>query len=297
VPGKAKKDAPFVVAIVPARYASTRFPGKPLVDLRGRPMIAHVVERVAATPSVTRVVVATDDERIAAAARAPGVDVVMTAPELPSGTDRIAQALERMRLPRSPHLVLNVQGDEPLIDPDDLDALVVGTLRAGTPMGTLARPLVDLERARRPEVVKVVVGQEGRALYFSRALIPFDRDAVDRDAFEPAAPAAPDAPVRYPPALPWQHVGVYAFRPDALARFTKLAPTPLERTEKLEQLRAIEHGLAITIVPCVSEAPSLAIDVPDDVPAVLAALDALEAEDDPTDDDPTEDPSSEESHA
>lgn len=292
MPGKGKKDAPFVVAIVPARYASTRFPGKPLVDLRGRPMIAHVVERVAATPSVTRVVVATDDERIAAAARAPGVDVVMTAPELPSGTDRVAQALERMRLPRSPHLVLNVQGDEPLIDPDDLDALVVGTLRAGTPMGTLARPLVDLERARRPEVVKVVVGQEGRALYFSRALIPFDRDASE-PVSEPAAPAAP---VRYPPALPWQHVGVYAFRPDALARFTKLAPTPLERTEKLEQLRAIEHGLAITIVPCVSEAPSLAIDVPDDVPAVLAALDALESEFDDNADE-TDDPSSEETHA
>jgi 3-deoxy-manno-octulosonate cytidylyltransferase (CMP-KDO synthetase) len=286
VPGKAKKDAPFVVAIVPARYASTRFPGKPLVDLRGRPMIAHVVERVAATPSITRVVVATDDERVAAAARAPSVDVVMTAPELPSGTDRVAQALERMRLPRSPHLVLNVQGDEPLVDPDDLDALVVGTLRAGTPMGTLARPLVDLERARRPEVVKVVVGQEGRALYFSRALIPFDRDAA----------SAPDAALRYPPALPWQHVGVYAYRPDALARFTKLAPTPLERTEKLEQLRALEHGLAITIVPCVSEAPSLAIDVPEDVPAVLAALDALEADvvDDDIDD-PA--PSLEESHA
>lgn len=238
-----------VWAVIPARYASTRFPGKPLAPLAGRPMIQHVVERAARTPSVSRVLVATDDARIAEAVQAFGGEAAMTG-EAATGTDRIAQAVAAEAARGSaPDWVLNVQGDEPLIDPADLERLVAGLLGVpGAEMGTLVHPLQDEVELQDPHVVKAVLDRQGRALYFSRAPIPYARSAAG--------------------ALGWRHLGVYLYRADFLERFRSLAPTPLSEREQLEQLRALENGHAIHCF----EARSLGFGV--DVPADLARAEA-----------------------
>jgi 3-deoxy-manno-octulosonate cytidylyltransferase (CMP-KDO synthetase) len=230
-----------VVAAIPARWGSTRFPGKALARIAGVPMIAHVVRRALAAESVDHVLVATDDARVAAAAEAAGAEAVMTG-EHPSGTDRIAAALAGGS---DWELVVNVQGDEPLLSGANIDALVAGMRRAPEfGIATLCRPLAP-DRVEDPNAVKVVRDGGGRALYFSRSPVPFPRD---RAAAEPL----------------WRlHLGIYGFRPEALSRFVALPPSPLERAEGLEQLRALENGFAILVLDAPDDA--FGVDTPEDL--------------------------------
>jgi 3-deoxy-manno-octulosonate cytidylyltransferase (CMP-KDO synthetase) len=214
-----------VAIIIPARFGASRLPGKPLADIHGKPLVAHVVERARQASGVDVVVVATDDERIAAAARTAGAEVVVTGPA-ETGTDRVAMAARAM-LPR-PTMVVNLQGDEPLIEPAAIEALVHAMDEGGSEMATMARPL-EAGEWERPEVVKVVTDRSGHALYFSRASIPARR--------EPG-----------PSPLARAHVGMYAYTPAFLERFAALQPGRLEREERLEQLRALEHGFRIRVV-------------------------------------------------
>lgn len=237
------------VAVIPARFASERFPGKPLADIAGVPMIVRVC-RQAAKARLDAVYVATDDERIAHVVRGAGFAAVMTSPACASGSDRVAEVVRGLAEPVG--VVVNVQGDEPLVDPRDIDALVDATVAHPEAIGTLARPLTDPERFTNPNVVKVVRAPSGRALYFSRGPIPYGLDGASDGAL--------------------QHVGLYAYHPGVLARFTALAPTPLERRERLEQLRALENEIPIHVTMCVSDRPSIGVDVPSDVEAVLEAL-------------------------
>jgi 3-deoxy-manno-octulosonate cytidylyltransferase (CMP-KDO synthetase) len=214
-----------VAIIIPARFGASRLPGKPLADIHGKPLVARVVERACQANGIDIVVVATDDGRIAEAARRAGAEVVLTGPA-ETGTDRVAMAA-RVLLPR-PSLVVNLQGDEPLIEPAAIEALVHAMDEGGPEMATMARPLVAGEW-ERPEVVKVVTDLSGNALYFSRAPIPARR--------EPG-----------PPPLARAHVGMYAYTAAFLERFAALEPGRLEREERLEQLRALEHGFRIRVV-------------------------------------------------
>ncbi|HUJ76013.1 MAG TPA: 3-deoxy-manno-octulosonate cytidylyltransferase [bacterium] len=247
---------PLVWAVIPARYASTRFPGKPLVPLAGKPMIQHVVERTRRTPGVSRVLVATDDERIRQAVLAFGGEAVLTG-EHPTGTDRIHEAVQRESARRqAPHYVLNVQGDEPLVSPDDLQALIAGLLALPQGrLGTLVHALRSEEEARDPNVVKAVLDGQGRALYFSRAPIPYPRGPVWPGQRAP---------------LGWRHLGVYLFRTDFLATFARLPRSPLSEREQLEQLRALEHGFPIHCFE--AQALGLGVDSPEQVPQVEALL-------------------------
>jgi len=229
------------VAVIPARWASTRFPGKPLAELSGEPMIAHVIRRAFEAATVEHVIVATDDERIARAAEAAGAEAVLTG-DCPSGTDRVAAAVvgsDRW------DVVINVQGDEPLLSGENIDVLVRGLLAApDAPMATLCRPL-DPERADDPNAVKVVRDARGRALYFSRSAIPFPREASAAAAL-------------------WRlHLGIYCFRREVLAQFVSLAPSPLERAEGLEQLRALENGISILVLD--APHPAFGVDTPEDL--------------------------------
>ena len=234
-----------VVAVIPARFASTRFPAKPLARETGKYLIQHVFERVRLTRSIDRVIVATDDDRVADAARSFGGDVAMTSPDHTSGTDRIAE-VARGLAPAESELILNVQGDEPEIDPADLDRLV-GRMQADreAPMGTLACPFPRDDSPSNPNCVKVVVNQRARALYFSRSVIPYDRDAGGTSTL----------------ATYLLHLGVYAYRREFLLKFASMPPTPLERLEKLEQLRALENGFAIAVEQV--ERASVGIDTPE----------------------------------
>jgi len=247
--------------VIPARFASTRLPGKPLADIAGQPMIV----RVAAAARRARndgIWVATDDERIVAAVERHGVDAVMTRADHPSGTDRIAEVADRLGWDDA-DIVVNVQGDEPLIDPTVVDA-VADALRddSGAAVATAAHRLEDAGDFFNPNVVKVVCDARGRALYFSRAPIPWDRDrfAVGRDAL-PADLAA------------LRHVGLYAYRVGFLRRFGQLAPAPLERSESLEQLRALWHGYPIRVVT-LDHPPAPGVDTAEDLARVRRLFDA-----------------------
>jgi 3-deoxy-manno-octulosonate cytidylyltransferase (CMP-KDO synthetase) len=234
-----------VLAVIPARYSSTRFPGKPLALLAGKPMVVHVVERAREAGCFDEVIVATDDERIGRAAALAGARPVLTGP-CRSGTDRVAEAVRE--LPGD--VVLNVQGDEPALPPENL-RLLAGFLRTHpeVPMATLALPGTLSDRDN-PNVVKVVCDLNGRALYFSRAAIPYPRNpGVD---------------------IVLRHVGLYGFQRDALLAFASWPETELERTEGLEQLRALAHGLALHVLP--ASADSIAVDRPEDIASAEAAL-------------------------
>ncbi len=234
--------APLIVGVIPARYSSTRLPGKALADIEGVPMVVRVWRQASRARALNRVVVATDDERIARAVSAVGGEAMMTASTHQSGTDRIAEVA--VRVPAD--IYVNVQGDLPFIEPADLDALVAPMrVDAGIAMATLATPIVDAAQWRNPAVVKVVCDERGNALYFSRAAIPWPRDDSG------------------PPAQARRHIGVYAYRRDLLLSFARLEPGVLERIEKLEQLRVLEHGLPIRVVASV--APSLEVDTPEDL--------------------------------
>ncbi|MCW5889810.1 MAG: 3-deoxy-manno-octulosonate cytidylyltransferase [bacterium] len=244
---------PVTVAIIPARYRSTRLPGKALADLGGRPMVCHVAERAGRARGIARVLVATDDARIADAVRAIGVEVVLTRPEHPSGTDRLAEVARGL----DADVLVNVQGDLPLLDPAMVERLAARmAAEPALPMATLASAIHDEAEWCSPHVVKVVWGADGRALYFSRAPIPHDRDGV-RGAGEPFG---------------WRHVGLYAYRRDVLLRLAALPPSPLERREALEQLRALEHGIAIGVVEWPADAPLVEVDTPADLERARALL-------------------------
>lgn len=230
-----------VVAILPARYSSTRLPGKPLLRETGRCLIQHVYEQVRKCPRLDRVIVATDDERIVEAVRAFGGEAAMTSPHHPSGTDRAAEVARALDCER----VLNVQGDEPEVDPEHLGMLI--DLLAGAEMVTLAAPFERPEEALLPQRVKVVIDRHHNALYFSRSRIPH------------AGPGSP------PPLL---HVGIYGYSRDFLLRYVTLDRTPLEQAEKLEQLRALEHGYKIK-VGLVRKASPGGIDTPEDYAAFV----------------------------
>jgi 3-deoxy-manno-octulosonate cytidylyltransferase (CMP-KDO synthetase) len=230
-----------VVAIVPARYESTRLPGKPLALIDGKPMIQHVYERTRAVDLVERVLVATDDARIAAVVRDFGGHVVMTSAAHQSGTDRIAEVAATI----DAEIVVNVQGDLPFLDADTLGA-AIALMHEDTalPMATVKTPIADAVEMANPNVVKVVTDRDGYALYFSRSPLPHWR-----------APAAG--------VLAYKHIGLYAYRRDFLLTFAHLAPTPLERAEMLEQLRALEWGFRIRV----AETPTagLEVDTPEDL--------------------------------
>lgn len=231
-----------IVGVIPARFSSTRLPGKALVDIEGVAMVVRVWRRTAGARALSRVVVATDDERIASAVAAAGGEAMMTSPGHRSGTDRIAEVAARVPA----GIYVNVQGDLPFIDPADLDALAAPmSADADIAMATLATPIMDAGEWHNPNVVKVVCDERGDALYFSRAPIPWPREGA------------------VPPVEALRHIGVYAYRRDFLLRFAELRPGVLEALEKLEQLRALERGFRIRVVASV--APSLEVDTAEDL--------------------------------
>ena len=245
--------------VVPARYASTRLPGKPLADLGGRPMVVRVVE-AALRSGADDVVVATDDPRVFAAVEAAGHPVLMTSPDHPSGTDRIAEVATRMGW-ADDTIVVNVQGDEPLIDPTLIRNVADALSRdEGAAIATAAHPFDDADTFFDPNAVKVVTAASGRALYFSRAPIPWHRDGLA--ASRTSLPA--DFVCR-------RHIGLYAYRVHFLHRFASLAPAPIEQWESLEQLRALWHGFAIQVVDC-EQAPLPGVDTPADLERVRALM-------------------------
>ena len=261
IQGEAPSNAMSVVVIIPARYASTRLPGKALAEINGKPMIVHVLRRAELARGVDRVLVATDDERIAVAVEREGGEALMTSPHHASGTDRIAEVASNL----SVDVIVNVQGDLPMLEPGYIEAAVAalepaseasGEAAPPTPsMSTLATPLAAGE-AERTQVVKVVRDRFGDALYFSRSPIPW--------GVKPEDGVAGEAPV----AL--RHIGLYAYRRPFLLGIAKLAPTPLERAERLEQLRVLEHGQSIRVALVDSSPAMVEVDTPEDLERVRA---------------------------
>ena len=235
-----------VLCIIPARYASTRLPGKPLRDIAGKPMIVRVYERALQARLVQDVVVATDDERIRAAVEAHGGRAVMTRADHATGTDRLAEVAARMT---DYDLIINVQGDEPLIEPSVIDALVEPFLADETlTMATAKTEIMDGAEQENPNNVKVITDKSGNALYFSRARIPY---------------------ARVPGAKVYKHIGIYAYRRDFLLAYARMAQTPLELSESLEQLRALENGYRIRVVE--TDAVFIGVDTEEDLAAVNEA--------------------------
>ncbi len=236
-----------VAALIPARYGSTRFPGKPLALLRGKPMIQHVYEKTCLVRGLSRVVVATDDERIATVVKGFGGDVVMTRADHPTGTDRLAEVARHL----AAEVIVNVQGDLPFFPPTMVeDAVVALTNSSRAVMSTVKTPIWDAAEWQNPNVVKVVTDRNGVALYFSRSPIPFRRDKKAND----------EGPRE---ALGHRHIGLYVYRRDFLFTFTQLPRTELEQLEQLEQLRALEWGYAIAVSE--TERPTIEIDTPEDL--------------------------------
>jgi len=239
-----------ITAVIPARYDSSRFPGKALADICGKPMIQHVYERAQKASSPRRVVVATDDERILKAVLNFNGEAVMTARTHRSGTDRLAEVARE----DSSDLFINIQGDEPLIEPDMIDQVVRPLLEdSEIPMGTLKHKIKDQDELKSPHVVKVVTDLNDLALYFSRAPVPYFR--------------------REEKGVYYRHIGVYAYRREFLLKFASLRPTPLEQAEELEQLRALENGFKIKVVE--TEYESIGVDTPDDLREVLKRLQGM----------------------
>ena len=250
--------------VIPARYASVRLPGKPLRMIAGRPMIEHVHAR-ALLAGASEVIVATDDERIAVACRAFGAEAVLTDPRHPSGTDRLAEVARAHRWPDE-SIIVNVQGDEPLMPPRIVSQ--VAALLAAHPsaaLATLATPIRSVEELEDPNIVKVVAAADGRALYFSRAPIPWQRDAAAR---------GDSGPARH--ALAQRHIGIYAYRVGALLALAALPPSALEQAERLEQLRALEQGLTIVVATAL-EVPGPGVDTEADLKAAERTLGARAA--------------------
>lgn len=247
--------------IIPARYSSTRLPGKPLADICGRPMFWHVWRRAVGCASLRGVWLATDDARVAEAAAKLDVPCVMTSPDHPSGTDRVREAAVALGLPGNA-VVINIQGDEPLLEPAMLDELLAPFREEDVRAATLATPLLpgnpdDAALIASPHQVKVVTDLRGDALYFSRAPVPFARDG--------------DRPTRFA-----GHIGIYAYRRDVLERVTSLPPSPLEQLEKLEQLRLLEYRIPLRVVMTMHRPRG--VDTPEDLEAVRAIVASLPAD-------------------
>ncbi len=235
------------VCVIPARYASQRLPGKALIPIEGRPLVAWVIDRAKTMPLIDDVLVATDDERIAAVAREAGVEAVMTDPELPSGTDRIHAAMKG----REGEVIINLQGDEPGMPSEAVESAHEALLRTGADVATACVPIQRLRDFESPNVVKVVRGSDDIALYFSRSPIPSlsrrDEALIHRENY----------------VWGYKHFGLYIYTREALERFCDLPPSPLENTEKLEQLRMLENGMKIVCVT--SPIDSIGVDVEDDL--------------------------------
>lgn len=244
---------PRIVGVIPSRWGSTRFPGKSLAPVGGKPLLAWVVSRTKQAQRLDEILVATDDERIAAAARSFGARVAMTRADHPSGTDRIAEAIQGL----AADVVVNIQGDEPLIDPALIDRVAaILASDAGWDMATAAAPIRSAEELHNPDVVKVVRDRENRALYFSRSVIPFVRGAAA--GFGPVA------------GQHFRHIGLYGYRRAFLERLVQEPPGALENLEKLEQLRALALGCRMAVLDC--EAFGIGVDSPADVPKAEALL-------------------------
>ena len=243
------------IVIIPARLGSTRLPNKPLADLGGKPMVVRVAER-AALSGAERIIVATDHDDIATACMAHGVEVRLTRSDHPSGTDRIAEVARALAL-ADDAVIVNLQGDEPLIDPALL-AATAALVKAGVPMATCAHPMADVAEAFNPNVVKVVLDKHARALYFSRATIPWHRDGF--------AQSREVAPHGYQPL---RHIGLYAYSNAFLQIYPGLAASPLEQIEALEQLRVLWHGYPIA-VHITASAPAPGVDTAADLARVRA---------------------------
>jgi 3-deoxy-manno-octulosonate cytidylyltransferase (CMP-KDO synthetase) len=241
-----------ILGVIPARYASSRFPGKALVPIGGKTMLEHVYERASMARYLTAVTIATDDERVYAEARRFGAQVRMTRADHPSGTDRVAEVASA----DTAEIVVNIQGDEPLIDPAAIDAAILPMADdEALVMCTLKKRIEDAHEISDPNVVKVVTNHAGDAIYFSRSAIPFVRDR------EAAAGAAL-----------YKHVGLYVYRKDFLLRYPDLPVGPLEQAERLEQLRALENGYSIRVVE--TEYESLGVDTPADLDRVVRLFEA-----------------------
>ncbi len=246
-----------VLAVIPARFASTRFPGKIIAPLAGKPLVCHTYARTCDARLLSSVVVAVDHPDVRKAVEAHGIPVIMTRNDHPSGTDRIAEVAAS----QNADIIVNVQGDEPLIDPNTIDEAVQALLdNPDVPMATARRAIGDPEEIQDPNLVKVVCDERGRALYFSRFPIPFVRDV---------------RPGEEPESCRWQHIGLYAYRRDFLIQYSQWPQTPLERLEKLEQLRVLEHGYPIAVVD--TQYRSVGVDTPEDLERVRTMLEgALE---------------------
>lgn len=247
--------------VIPARYGSTRLPGKPLQDIQGKPMVQRVWEQ-ASHSSATRVVIATDDARIESVAREFGAQVCMTSADHPSGTDRLQQVAAELQL-ADDHIVVNVQGDEPLIPPAVIEQVATNlSEHSSAGMATLCEDITNVEDLLNPNIVKVVSGASGMALYFSRAPIPWPRDA-----FSEQQDVMPSEGNWY------RHIGIYAYRTRFLHEYVTWSPAPLELLESLEQLRALHHGVGIHVDVAVQAVPG-GVDTPEDLEQVRRLLQA-----------------------
>jgi 3-deoxy-manno-octulosonate cytidylyltransferase (CMP-KDO synthetase) len=243
-----------IAGVIPSRWGSTRFPGKSLAIISGKPMVQWVVERVKQAEKLDAVIVATDDERIADAVNAlniPDVKVAMTRPDHPSGTDRIAEAVQDLDI----DAVINVQGDEPLIEPQLIDELADVISSGAWDMATAATPITDPEQINDPSVVKALFNRHGQALYFSRSTIPHIREP---EGIDPTA------------GIYWRHIGIYAYRRDYLLKLVQEPVCPLENLEKLEQLRALDMGCRMKIIK--TEDFGIGVDTPEDVAKAEALM-------------------------
>jgi len=247
-----------IIAVIPARYDSTRFPGKALALIRDKPMIQWVYEQTRLSHLINRVIVATDDDRIRRVVSAFGGEAIMTSTSHTTGTDRIAEVARNLAC----GIIVNVQGDEPLIQPEMIDSAIEPLLTdPSVPMGTLCKQIANREEVFDPNVVKVVFDRNGFALYFSRAPIPWDRDKwAGKKIF---SDMTLDGTL-------FKHIGLYVYRRDFLLAYSGLKQTALERAEKLEQLRALEHGYRIKVT--VTEHESFGVDIPDDLSKILQRL-------------------------
>lgn len=239
------------LGVIPARYGAQRFPGKPLARIAGLPLVQRVYQQARQATRLDEVIVATDDTRILEVVEGFGGTAVLTSPDCPSGTDRAAEAARQYAC----DWVVNIQGDEPLLKPAMIDQLVAGVQEAPEcVMGTLARPIESAEVWANPNVVKVVIGARGNALYFSRCPLPYAREAGGG----------------FVPGVAHKHIGIYAYRKDFLLKFVAWPPSPLERTERLEQLRVLENGFAIRV--WITPHDSIGVDCPEDVKLVEEIL-------------------------
>lgn len=246
------QSSPKVLAVIPARFGSTRFPGKPLSLIHGKTLIQRTYENALSSAILSDVVIATDDDRIFSHAKDFGAAVVMTDPNHPNGTERIAEVVGKMDV--RPDIVVNIQGDEPCVSPEVIEALVSALVNhPEAPMSTVITPLTNLEDAANPSIVKCVTDQNGRALYFSRQLLPGSKTLK------------PNPAITY-----YSHIGLYAYRTDFLFTYLHLSPTPLQLAEDLEQLKVLEHGFQIQTA--IVEHTSLGVDTPEDILKVESYL-------------------------